>query len=260
MARLVGAAAPTGHVRWPAGRRAIQAGGCGGREGQELVVDVPDPLHASFEVESLFHGPAAGLGQADPQLGVGEQPGQGGGELLAVADVDEEPVLAVLDEPRDAGDAGRDHGHAHGHRLQDDVGQALAEAAQGEDVHRLEKPDRVGLEPDQADPVLATERPDQVVEAAVLVPSPAIRSSTSRPPASRRSTARISRSNPFSSESRPMAPITSRSAGMPEAALRLLAGPRPGELPGVDAVLDQDAPIRRHAAFQAAPVRGRPTR
>ena len=77
------------------------------------------------------------LAQTGLQHGVAQQAAQRGGQLVNRPGLDEQAVLAVGDQPRDAGDPGGDDRDVQRHRLEQDVGQPLAEAAQGEDVHRL---------------------------------------------------------------------------------------------------------------------------
>ena len=70
-----------------------------------------------------------GSSQTLAEGGVAQQPCQRLGQPVHRARLDEEAGDAVGDEARDAGDARGHDGDFEGHRLEQDVGQPLAEAA-----------------------------------------------------------------------------------------------------------------------------------
>ena len=143
-------------------------------------------------------------------------------------------------------------GHLQRHRLQQDVRQPLAQAAQGEDVHRLVQGDGVRPDSRAGGPGLAS-------------PSSAIRASSRgrRSPSPR---SRSSRSNPGLQQAvgRPDEHVEALLAGEPadgpddqppggdpRRALASSTSTSPGELLGVDGVLDQQAAILGHPAGEA---------
>src|SRR5436190_16625293 len=95
--------------------------------------------------------------QAPAELVVVEEATDGSCERHGVAGWDEQSVLAVADHLADPAGRGREHGRAHGERLDDGVGKVLP--ARGEDR-------RVGRreELDDAPPWLCAEETDAIAE------------------------------------------------------------------------------------------------
>src|SRR5271166_4847413 len=158
----------------------------------------------------------------------------------------------MVDEPGYARDPGGDDGNFHRHRLEHDIGQAFAETAQHENVHRLVEGYGLCLVTDEPDAILAPFGANQAGQMVLLISlagDPQFHVETLlEQPVHRRDQQVESFLLGEPSDS----PDEESICAHPQSSLGLLAIHSPGELPGINGVLDQKTTFAGNAAIEAA--------